>query len=220
MGWEARRGSGPEARVRTATRRIGRPEPTGGGRRRDPGAGRQARPRRRLLREGRRRRPCVRAESEAAPSPRGPRRRCQRRGRRGGSPEGPRRPAQRPGTQGCDRGKAPPGKGEPVEDPLGDDRPGRRRAETPHPKHRLGAGQSLEPGRPVGIDGPADQPADEAAGGVGNDDHAGEPLRAPLHEQPAVPEPVGGEAVRLKGLSQPATWCIAEAQAGCRGRAD
>ena len=31
------------------------------------------------------------------------------------------------GAQGCDRGKAPSGKGDPVEDPLGDDRPGRRR---------------------------------------------------------------------------------------------
>ena len=105
------------------------------------------------------------------------------------------------GAQGCDGRKAPSGKGEPVEDPLGDDRPGRRGAETPHPKHRLGAGQPLEPGRPVGVDGPADEPAGETAGGVGNDDHSGEPLGAPLHEQPAVPEPVGVEADRLKGLS-------------------
>ena len=85
---------------------------------------------------------------------------------------------------------------------------------TPKPKHRLGAGQRLEPGRPVGIDGPSDKPADKAAGGVGNDHHAGEPLRAPLHEQPAVPEPAGGEAVRLKRLPQPAARRVAEAKMG------
>ncbi len=82
---------------------------------------------------------------------------------------------------------APPGKGEPVEDAFGNDRPGRRGAETPEAEHRLGAGRSLEAGRPVGVYGPAHEPADEAAGGVGYDDHPGEPLRSPLHEQPGVP---------------------------------
>ncbi len=102
----------------------------------------------------------------------------------GAAPEGRGDPLHALGAQGCASRKAPSGKGEPVEDPLGDDRPRRRRAETPHPKHRLGAGQRLEPGRPVGIDGPADEPTDETAGGVGDDDHAGEPLGSPLHEQP------------------------------------
>ena len=99
----------------------------------------------------------------------------------GAAPEGRGDPLHALGAQGGGSRKAPPGKGEPVEESLGHDRPGRRRAETPHPKHRLGAGQSLEPGRPVGVDDPPDEPADETAGGVGDDDHVGEPLGSPLH---------------------------------------
>ena len=192
-------------------RASGRPAPAGAGRRRDPadsfgkgdGGGPASEQGLKPLRRLTARVVVVEGEEDA-----------------GAAPEGRGDPLHALGAQGCGSRKAPSGKGEPVEDPLGDDRPRRRRAETPHPKHRLGAGQSLEPGRPVGIDGPADEPADETAGGVGDDDHASEPLRSPLHEQPAVPEPVGREAVRLKGLSQPAARRIAEAQAGCRGRAD
>ena len=138
----------------------------------------------------------------------------------GAAPQGCGDPLHALGAEGGAGGDAPPGKGKPVEDLLGDHRPRRRNPKTPKPKHWLGAGQRLEPGRPVGIDGPPDKPADKAAGGVGNDHHPGEPLHSPLHEQPAVPEPVGGEAVRLKSLPQPAARRIAEAQAGCRGRAD
>ena len=71
------------------------------------------------------------------------------------------------GAQGSDGGDAPAGEGKPVEDALGHDREGRCGAETPKSKHRLGAGQSLEPGRPVGVYGPPDKPADKTAGGVG-----------------------------------------------------
>ena len=116
------------------------------------------------------------------------------------------------GAQGRDGGDAPAGKGKPVEDALGNDRPRRRNPKTPKSKHRLGAGRSLEPGRPVGVYGPPDEPVNKAAGGVGNDHHAGEPLTPALHEQPAVPEPLGGEAVRLKGLPQPVSRRIAEAE--------
>ena len=115
------------------------------------------------------------------------------------------------GAQGSDAGDAPLRKGKPVEDALGHHREGRRGAETPKPKHRLGAGKRLEPGRPVGVYGPPDKPADKTAGGVGNDHHPCEPLTA-LGEQPAVPEPSGIEAVRHKGLPQPAPRRVAEAE--------
>ena len=138
----------------------------------------------------------------------------------GAAPQGCGDPLNALGAQCCDCGEAPTGKGKPVEDPLCHDRPGRRNPKTPKPKRRLGAGQRLEPGRPVGSDGPSDKPADKAAGGVGNDDHAGESLHAPLHEQPAVPEPVGGEAHRLKGLPQPAARRVAEAKTGRGVKAD
>ena len=93
-------------------------------------------------------------------------------------------------------------------------------SETPQAQHRLGAGKGLEPGRPVGIDRPAREPPHEAAGDVGNDDHSGEPLRSPLHEQPRVPHPLLREAAGLQGLPQPAARRIAEAQAGGGDRAD
>ena len=183
MGRVARR-----ERRGAASGRSGRPARAGGGRRRARVAGRQARPRRRRPGEGRQRQPCVRAGSEAAPSPPGPRRRRRRRGRRGGSPEGPLATRSTPCVPRAGAGgKAPLRQGEPVEDPLGHDRPGRRRAETPHPKHRLGAGQRLELGRPVGVYGPPDEPTGETAGDVWHDDHPGEALRAPLHEQPCSP---------------------------------
>ena len=83
------------------------------------------------------------------------------------------------GAQGRDGRKAPSGKGEPVEESLGHDRPGRGGAETPKTQHRLRAGEGLEAGSPAGGDGPTGEPADAAAGGVGNDDHAGEPIRPP-----------------------------------------
>ena len=124
------------------------------------------------------------------------------------------------GAQRCDCGEAPTGKGKPVEDPFRHDRPGRRNPKTPKSKQRLRAGQRLEPGRPAWGDGPSDKPADKAAEASGTTHHAGEPLRAPLHEQPAVPEPVGGEAHRLKGLPQPAARRIAEAKTGCGVKTD
>ena len=90
----------------------------------------------------------------------------------------------------------------------------------PKSKHRLGTGKRLEPGRPVGVYRPPDKPADKPAGGVGDDHHPSEPLTA-LGEQPAVPEPLGGEAVRLKVLPQPAPRRVAEAepQGGVKGDA-
>ena len=77
----------------------------------------------------------------------------------GAAPQGIGDPLHALRAQGGAGGDAPPGKGKPVEDPLGDDRPRRRDPETPKPKHRLGTGQRLEPGRPVGIHGPPDKPA-------------------------------------------------------------
>ena len=124
------------------------------------------------------------------------------------------------GAQGRDRRKAPSGKGEPVEESLGDDRPRRGRAEAPEAQHRLGAGEGLEAGRPVRAYGPPDEPADEAAGDVGDDDHVGEPLRAPLHEQPRVPDALLREAAGLQGQPQPDARRIAETEAGCGGPAD
>ena len=109
----------------------------------------------------------------------------------GAAPQGRGDPLDALGAQGGDGWDAPSGKGEPVEQPLGHDRPARGGAEPAEPKHRLGAGESLEAGSPAGIDRSPGEPADEAAGKVGNDHHAGEPLRSPLHEQPRVPHPVG-----------------------------
>ena len=62
----------------------------------------------------------------------------------------------------------------------------RRGAKPAKSKHRLGAGKRLEPGSLVGIDGPSHEPADKSAGGVGNDDHAGEPLRARSMNSPSL----------------------------------
>ena len=146
----------------------------------------------------------------------------------GAAPEGGGDPLNALGTQGGYGGKSPAGKEEPVEYALRDDRPQRGAAETPQAQDRLGAEQRLEPGRPAGVYGPAHEPSDEAAGGclprtrygVGNDDRAGEPLRAPLHEQPGVPETLLGEALGLQGLPQPAARRVAEAQAGCGVLAD
>ena len=145
----------------------------------------------------------------------------------GAAPQGGGDPLHALGAQGGAGGQAPPGKDKPVEDALGKHRPGRRGAEPAKPKHRLGAGQGLETGLHLGVQGPAHKPADKAAGclprtryGVGNDHHAGEPLRTALQEQAGVPEPVGGEASRLKGLSQPAPRREAETQAGCGVKPD
>ena len=132
----------------------------------------------------------------------------------GAAPEGVGDPLNALGAQGCTGGEVPGGKSDPVEDALGDDRPQRGAAKTPQAQHRLGTGQRLEPGRPVGVYGPAHEPADEAAGDVGNDDRAGEPLRPPRHEQPGVPETLLREALGLQGLPQPAARRIAEAPRG------
>ena len=120
------------------------------------------------------------------------------------------------GAQGSAGGEAPSGEGEPVEEPLGNDRQRRRGAEPAEPKHRLGTGQSLESGRPVLIDCAPGEPADDPAGDVGDDDHAGEPLGASLHEQPGVTEPLFGEACRPEGLPQPVSRRVAKAQSYCR----
>ena len=74
------------------------------------------------------------------------------------APKGGGDPLDALGAQGSDRRKAPSGKGEPVEQALGEDRPRRSGAETPQAEHRFGAGQRLEAGSPVGIDArPASQ---------------------------------------------------------------
>ena len=119
------------------------------------------------------------------------------------APEGRGDPLNALGAESGAGWDAPSGKGEPVEQPLGHDRPIRGGAETPETQDRLGAGRSLEAGCPVGIDRSPGEPADEAAGDVGDDDHAGEPLRPPLHEQPGVPDALLGEAEGLQGLPQP-----------------
>ena len=138
----------------------------------------------------------------------------------GTAPEGGGDPLDALGAQGSDGRKAPSGKGEPVEQALGHYRPrqGRGRAcRDPAPawgREGPGSGASGRERRPDR------EPADEAAGGVGNDDHAGEPLRTPLHEQPGVPDALLGEAEGLQGLPQPAARRIAETEAGCGDRAD
>ena len=81
----------------------------------------------------------------------------------GAAPQALRHPLDPLCAQGCDGGDAPSGKGKPVEDALGDDRQGRRGAETRKPKHRLGAGKRLETGRPVGVYSPPHEPADKPA---------------------------------------------------------
>ena len=179
------RGSWEEA----ASGRSVPPEPAGGGRRRGRGEGPQARPRRRQP-WGRvtaaALRPSKPASRSVASSPASSESKARKtRGQ-------PRKPSATFSTPWVPRaataGTPQLRKGKPVEDALGHDREGRRGAETPKPKHRLGAGQRLEPGRPVGVYGPPDKPADKTAGGVGNDHHPCEPLTA-LGEQPAVPEP-------------------------------
>ena len=76
----------------------------------------------------------------------------------GRAPEGCGDPLDALRAQGSDRRKAPSGNGEPVEEALGHNRPGRGGAETPKTQHRLGAGKRLEPGSPVRIDrSPASQ---------------------------------------------------------------
>ena len=108
------------------------------------------------------------------------------------------------GAQGGDRGDAPPSKGKPVEEAFGHHRKTRSGTKTPKSKHRLGAGEGLEPGPGAGIDGATREPADKPAGEFGDDHHPGEPLGTPLGEQAAVPGPVGGEAEGLKCLPQTA----------------
>ena len=138
----------------------------------------------------------------------------------GAAPKGRGDPLDALGAQGSDGGDAPRGKGKPVEDALGDDRPRRSGAETPKPKHRLGAGKCLEAGSPVGIDGPAHKPADKPARDLWNDHHPGEPLRTPPGKQPAVPEPTGTKTSRLKGLPKPVPRREAEAEPQGGVRAD
>ena len=125
------------------------------------------------------------------------------------------------GAQGGHRRNAPSGEGEPVEQAFGHDGKGRSGAETPESQHRLGAGKGLDPGPQLRAQAqaPAREPSDEAAGDVGDDDHAGESLPAPLHEQPRVPDALLREAAGLEGPPQPAARRVAEAQAGCGGRA-
>ena len=120
----------------------------------------------------------------------------------GAAPESRGHPLDPLGAQGGAGGEAPARKDKPVEDALGHHRKGRSGTEASKAKHRLGAGKRLEAGSPVGIDGPAHEPADKPAGDVGNDHHPGEPLRTPLGEQAGVPDAPLGEASRLKGVPQ------------------
>ena len=139
---------------------------------------------------------------------------------RGAAPEGGGDALNALGAQGSAGWEAPSGEEEPVEDALRDDRPGRCGAEPAESEHRLGAGKGLKPGLLVRFQGPALQPADEAAGEIGNDHHVGEPLRSPLREQPGVPDALLGEAEGLQGLPQNAARRIAEAEAVCGDGAD
>ena len=129
----------------------------------------------------------------------------------GGSPGGPRRSAPPPGFPRAATAGTPHW-ARAIQSKTPSATTAQGGAETFKPKHRLGAGEGLEPGSPVGLYGPADEPADERAGGVGNDDHSGEPLPAPFHEQSAGPEHVGVEARRLKSFPQSASRRVAEAE--------
>ena len=174
-----------------ASGRSAPPEPAGAGRRRGPGEGPQARPRRRTPRgrvTAEALRPSKPASRSVASSPASSVSR--RRGRPGGSLASPPPPSRPPGCPGQRRrGRPSCARASQSKTPLGDDRQGRRGAEMPKPKHWLGAGKRLEPGSPARIDGPPDKPADKPAGGVWNDHHPCEPLTA-LGEQAAVPEPL------------------------------
>ena len=130
----------------------------------------------------------------------------------GAAPKGVGEPLNALGPQGSAGGDAPLREGEPVEEPLGHDSPWWGGAEPAEPKHRLRAGQGLEAWRPVLIDGPPGEPADDPARGVGDDDHAGEPLRAPLHEQAGVTEPLFGEPGGLECLPQAVSLRVAKTQ--------
>ena len=164
---------------------------------------------------------CVRAGSGARPSPRRPASSLSKARKTRGQPRRAEATRSMPWVpRAAQAGKAPSGKEEPVEDALREDDPGRGGAEPAESEHGLWAGKGLEPGLHVRFQGPALQPADEAAGGVGDDDHAGEPLRASLHEQPRVTDALLGEAEGLQGLPQPAARRIAETEAGCGDGAD
>ena len=102
-------------------------------------------------------------------------------------------------------------KGQPVEEALGDNCPGGRKAKPPKSKHWLGSGQRLEPRRPLRVDGPSHKPTHAAAGQVRDHYHPREPLRTPLGEQARSLQPVAAESVGFKVLAQPVPRVEADA---------
>ncbi len=117
-------------------------------------------------------------------------------------------------------GVAPGRQCQPVKDAFGQDHELRRRTETSQPEHRLGAGHRLKAGRCSGADRPPGEPPHQTVGQVGNQDHPGEPLRAPFQEQSAVPESLAAEARQLQVFTQPASRSVAQAQFHGRTGAD
>ena len=115
-------------------------------------------------------------------------------------------------AQGGAGGVAPGRQRQPVEYAFGNDNPGRRRADAGEPKHRLGAGHRLEAGRCARINRPPGEPPRQSVNHIGHHDHFGEPLRAPFQEQPAVPEPLAGEAPRLQMFPQAVARRVPQSQ--------
>ena len=186
---------------RAASGRSGQPARAGGGRRLRPW-GWQASSATSPTPWGRVTAAALRAKQaqQASPWPQGPPRRCRRRGRPGGSPAGPRRCAPPPGCPGRrTAGRPQPARQASRRHPRRPP-PTAERGRGAKPKHRLGAGKGLEPGPRVRSPGPG--PSSQRTSPpetLGDDHHAGEPLRTPLGEQPAVPDALLGEAGRTQG---------------------
>ncbi len=117
-------------------------------------------------------------------------------------------------------GHAPLGERQPVEQSLGEHRPRRCGAKLPGPEQGLGTGQRLEPGRTLRLHGTSGEPPDTPAGNqIGDDHHPSEPLPV-LGEQPRSLQALRGEPGSSEVGAQPAARRVAEAEAGCRFRAD
>ena len=188
----------------------------GAGRRRVRGEGPQARPRRRRPGEGRRRRPCVRAGPQAAPSPQGPRRRCRRRGRRGGSPAGHLATRSTPCVpRAAQAGMPHPARASQSKTPSATTAQEAQGPRRPSPSTGLGPGSAWNRGvrsgstarptsqrtRPPEASGTTTIPAKRSAP---------RSMNSPQSWSRSAEKPH-----RLKGLPQPAARRIAEAKAGC-----
>ena len=176
----------------------GEPLAGGAGRLREQATGRrpargeepQALPRRRCLGEGGQRRPCVRAGSEAAPSPPLPASSPSKARKTRGQPRRAEATRSTPWVpRAATAGRPHPVRASQSNSPSATTAQPGAGPRRPRPSTGLVTGKGLEAGFcPVGSDGPTGEPADESAGDVGDDDHPGEPLRSPLHEQPGVPD--------------------------------